>query len=131
MHGKLLANCLGGSGRATVASLAAGGALVAAWDDNAATREAASAAGIPIGEWYPSLGDLALFRNRNFGPRLRASAPAHDYASLHLPNARHAAATTVWLQHRLLLADRDDVLDVARAATRIQQHAERIVTKGV
>jgi UDP-N-acetylmuramoylalanine--D-glutamate ligase len=39
---------LGGSGRATVASLAAGGALVAAWDDNAATREAAAVAGIPI-----------------------------------------------------------------------------------
>jgi len=39
---------LGGSGRATVASLAAGGAMVAAWDDNAVTREAAAAAGIPI-----------------------------------------------------------------------------------
>ena len=94
-------------------------------------ERALAAEGIPMGVSYPSLGDLALFRNRNFGPRLRASAPAPDYASLHLPNARHAAATTVWLQHRLLLADRDDVLDVARAATRIQQHAERIVTKGV
>ena len=39
---------LGGSGRATAAALAAGGARVAAWDDNAATREAASAAGIAI-----------------------------------------------------------------------------------
>jgi hypothetical protein len=29
----------------------------------------------------------------------------------------------VWLQHRLLLAERDDVLDVARAAARIQAHA--------
>ncbi len=39
---------LGGSGRATAAALAAGGARVAAWDDSAATREAAGAAGIPI-----------------------------------------------------------------------------------
>ncbi len=39
---------LGGSGRATAASLAAGGAIVAAWDDSNATREAAAAAGIPI-----------------------------------------------------------------------------------
>ena len=39
---------LGGSGRATVASLAAGGAVVAAWDDNAATRDSAAAAGIPL-----------------------------------------------------------------------------------
>ena len=39
---------LGGSGRVTAEALAAGGALVSAWDDNAATREAAAAAGIPL-----------------------------------------------------------------------------------
>ena len=39
---------LGGSGRATAASLAAGGAEVSAWDDHAATREAAAAAGVAI-----------------------------------------------------------------------------------
>jgi len=39
---------LGGSGRATAASLAAGGASVAAWDDNAASRAAAAEAGIAI-----------------------------------------------------------------------------------
>ncbi len=89
-------------------------------------ERALAAEGIPMGVSYPSLSDLALFRNRNFGPRLRNSAPSPDYSSLHLPNAEHAAASTVWLQHRLLLADREDVLDVARAATRIQQHAERI-----
>lgn len=94
-------------------------------------ERALAAEGIPMGVSYPSLGDLSLFRNRNFGPRLRAGVPTPDYASLHLPNARHAAATTVWLQHRLLLADREDVLDVARAATRIQQHAERIIAIGV
>ena len=76
-----------------------------------------------MGVSYPSLSDLALFREGNFGPRLRASAPTVDYASLHLPVAEHAAASTVWLQHRLLLADREDVLDVARAAARIQAHA--------
>ncbi len=80
-----------------------------------------------MGVSYPSLSDLALFREGNFGPRLRASAPTVDYASLHLPVAEHAAASTVWLQHRLLLADREDVLDVARAAARIQAHAADIV----
>ncbi len=39
---------LGGSGRATAAALAAGGALVSAWDDSAATREAVAAAGIAV-----------------------------------------------------------------------------------
>jgi dTDP-4-amino-4,6-dideoxygalactose transaminase len=89
-------------------------------------ERALAAEGIPMGVSYPSLSDLALFREGNFGPRLRASAPAVDYASLHLPVAEHAAASTVWLQHRLLLADREDVLDVARAAARIQAHAADI-----
>jgi dTDP-4-amino-4,6-dideoxygalactose transaminase len=89
--------------------------------------EAALAAeGIPMAVSYPSLTDLALFRHERFEPRLRASAPALDYAGLHLPHAEHAADSTVWLQHRLLLADREDVLDVARAAARIQTHAAEI-----
>jgi dTDP-4-amino-4,6-dideoxygalactose transaminase len=93
-------------------------------------ERALAAEGIPMGVSYPSLSDLALFRDRNFGPRLRASAPTPDYRSLRLPNAEHAAGTTVWLQHRLLLADRDDVLDVARAAARIRHHADAIVATG-
>jgi dTDP-4-amino-4,6-dideoxygalactose transaminase len=89
-------------------------------------EEALAAEGIPMGVSYPSLSDLDVFRTRNFGPRLRGNSPSFDYSSLRLPNAEHAARTTVWLQHRLLLAPRDDVLDVARAAARIQQHAETI-----
>ena len=90
--------------------------------------EAALAAeGIPMGVSYPSLTELSLFRSRNFAPRLRHMAPKVDYASLHLPRAEHAAATTVWLQHRILLASREDVLDVARAVTRIHAHSKAIV----
>ncbi|MEP7112792.1 MAG: DegT/DnrJ/EryC1/StrS family aminotransferase [Ilumatobacteraceae bacterium] len=90
--------------------------------------EAALAAeGIPMGVSYPSLTDLTMFRTRNFAPRLRQSTPDVDYSSLHLPRAEHAAATTVWLEHRILLADRQDVLDVARAVNRIQAHAAAIV----
>ena len=79
-----------------------------------------------MGVSYPSLGDLSLFRLRNFGPRLREHAPVFDDAALHLPKAERAASSTVWLQHRLLLANREDVLDVARAAERIQIHAGTI-----
>jgi dTDP-4-amino-4,6-dideoxygalactose transaminase len=90
--------------------------------------EAALAAeGIPMSVSYPALNDLSLFRNRNFAPRLRNHAPTIDYSQLHLPRAEHAAATTVWLQHRLLLAPREDVLDVARAAARVQAAAAQIV----
>jgi hypothetical protein len=90
--------------------------------------EAALAAeGIPMGVSYPALNDLAIFRTQHFAPRLREHAPTVDYANLHLPRAEHAAATTVWLQHRLLLAPREDVLDVARAAARVQAAAAQIV----
>jgi len=90
-------------------------------------ESALAAEGIPMGVSYPALSDLAVFRNRNFGPRLRAAAPDIDYSSLHLPRAEAAAASTVWLQHRLLLAGREDVLDVARAVERIQKHAHAIM----
>lgn len=90
--------------------------------------EAALAAeGIPMGVSYPSLTDLTMFRTRNFEPRLRHLAPEVDYPLLHLPRAEHAAATTVWLQHRILLASREDVLDVSRAVSRIRAHAEAIM----
>lgn len=92
-------------------------------------ERALGAEGIPMSVSYPSLSDLDLFRNRNFAPRLRDHAPAIDYSTLHLPRAEHAAASTVWLQHRLLLANREDVLDVARAAARIQASAGEIVTR--
>jgi dTDP-4-amino-4,6-dideoxygalactose transaminase len=90
-------------------------------------EEALDAEGIPLGVSYPSLSDLELFRSGNFAPTLRASAPAIDYANLHLPVAEHAAASTVWMEHRILLADRDRVLRVAEAAARIQANAAAIV----
>jgi dTDP-4-amino-4,6-dideoxygalactose transaminase len=92
-------------------------------------EEALHADGVPLGVSYPSLSDLDLFRNQNFAPTRRRSAPALDYANLHLPVAEHAAASTVWMEHRLLLADRDSVLRVAEAAARIHAHAAAIMQK--
>jgi dTDP-4-amino-4,6-dideoxygalactose transaminase len=82
--------------------------------------------GIPLGVSYPSLNTLDLFRNANFGPRVRRSASTIDYANLHLPVAEHAAKSTVWMEHRVLLGEPEDVLDVARAAARIQRYAAQI-----
>jgi dTDP-4-amino-4,6-dideoxygalactose transaminase len=92
-------------------------------------EEALHADGVPLGVSYPSLTDLDLFRSGNFAPTLRRSAPAIDYASLHLPVAEHAAASTVWMEHRLLLADRDRVLRVAESAARIHEHAAEIMQR--
>jgi dTDP-4-amino-4,6-dideoxygalactose transaminase len=91
-----------------------------------AFESALAAEGIPMSVSYPSLTDLAVFRSHRFGPRLRANAPTIDYPHLHLPNAEAAAARTVWLQHRLLLADREAVLDVARAVDKLRRHASAL-----
>lgn len=90
-------------------------------------EQALGAEGVPMGVSYPSLNELALFRSGNFGPRLRSSAPKLDYAAVHLPVSEHASRSTVWIEHRVLLAEREAVLDVAGAAAKIQQHARRIV----
>ncbi len=93
--------------------------------------EAALAAeGIELGASYPSLAGLELFRERRFGPRLRERvAPAVDYGALDLPCAERAAAGTVWLNHRMLLAEPEEVLDIVRAAARIQAHADGIARR--
>ncbi len=86
--------------------------------------------GIPLGVSYPSLNTLEVFRTANFGPRLRNSAPTTDYAALHLPIAEHAATSTVWMEHRVLLGTHEDVLDVAIAAARIQRNAAQLTKLG-
>jgi dTDP-4-amino-4,6-dideoxygalactose transaminase len=90
---------------------------------------ALAAEGIEFGVSYPSLNKLELFRRANFAPQLRASAPRLDYGTLSLPRAEVAAASTVWLDQRMLLADPDDVLDVARAVARIQAHASTVASR--
>lgn len=92
-------------------------------------ERALTAEGIVVGWSYPSLNALEVFREGRFEPRLRASAPRIDYAALNLPRAQHAAATTVWLDHRMLLAEADDVLDIARAVSRIAAHAPAVAAK--
>jgi dTDP-4-amino-4,6-dideoxygalactose transaminase len=93
----------------------------------AALERALAAEGVPLDVSYPALNTLALFRTNNFAPRF--ARPPRDYSAVSLPNAEHAAASTVWMEHRVLLADVDDVLDVARALERIQRHAGEIARK--
>ncbi len=90
---------------------------------------ALAAEGVAVGVPYPSLNTIELFRAGRFGPRLRASAPRVDYASLSLARAEHAAVSTVWLDHRMLLAEPDDVLDIVRAVSRIGAHADAVARR--
>jgi len=87
---------------------------------------ALDAEGIDLGGSYPSLNTLELFRSAAFAPRLRSSAPALDYAALSMPHAEHAAEHTLWLDHRMLLAEPEDVCDISRALARVQANAAAI-----
>ncbi len=84
---------------------------------------------LDFGDSYPSLNTLELFRQGNFAPRLRTGAPQLDYAELSMPRAEHAAANTIWLSHRMLLAGSEDVLDIARALARVQANAAEVARR--
>ena len=64
---------LGGSGRATAASLVAGGAVVSAWDDNAEAVTAAEAAGIPVANLRES--DWTVFEALILAPGVPLTHP--------------------------------------------------------
>jgi dTDP-4-amino-4,6-dideoxygalactose transaminase len=87
-----------------------------------AFEQALAAEGIPMGVSYPALNELAVFAQPNLAPRHRHL----EMSVSRLPRAEHAAASTVWLQHRLLLGSTEDVLDVARAVERIHTHAAAV-----
>ncbi len=82
--------------------------------------------GILAGESYPSLNTLRVLREGRFAQRLPAGAPRLDYASVRLPHAEHAADHTVWLDHRMLLAEPDGVFDIVRALARIRERSRAV-----
>jgi dTDP-4-amino-4,6-dideoxygalactose transaminase len=91
----------------------------------AAYEAALAAEGVPLGVSYPALNTLGMFRDGDYGPRLRSRPPI----AVALPRAEQAAAATVWMEHRVLLAEPERALDVARAAARIQRHAAAIAAR--
>jgi len=65
---------LGGSGLATARALEAGGASIAAWDDNAASRDAAVRAGVPLVDL--SAADWSRFAALVLAPGVPLTHPA-------------------------------------------------------
>ena len=90
---------------------------------SAVFADALRAEGIVVGNTYPRLSSLALFRECNFAPRLRGAAPDIDYAALDLPGAERVERRSVWLHHPALLAEGIEIDDIAAAIARIQAHA--------
>lgn len=90
---------------------------------------ALQAEGIEFGGSYPCLHKLPLFADARFAPRLRASAPRIPYGELRLPAAERVAGSTLWIPHRLLLADPAEVLDIVTALARIRDHAPEVARR--
>ena len=78
-----------------------------------AFEAALAAEGVPLGVAYPSLTTLALFQRDELPPRIRAPRVAVRLTPC--PRAEHIAASTVWLEHRTLLAGEDQVRSIAAA----------------
>lgn len=91
--------------------------------------KALAAEGIPCFGGYPfPLYRQPLFLERAFGPY--TGCRGVDYASTVCPNCEAICFELGgWLEHRLLLGSRDDVDDIARAATKVYEH--RAALQGV
>ena len=70
-----------------------------------------------------------VFLRRDFYPRGCPLTCSHygcviDYASFETlcPHAERACREAVWLEHRQLLAERDDMEDIVRAIEKIHEH---------
>jgi dTDP-4-amino-4,6-dideoxygalactose transaminase len=91
-------------------------------------EQALAREGILVGKCFPSLNQLELFRERNLGPRLRDS-PEVAVGAAEVPHAERASESTVWLDHSMLLAEPEDILDVVRAISRIRGHARAVAVR--
>ncbi len=89
-----------------------------------AFEAALAAEGVPLGVCYPSLTTLALFRHEELPPRVRAPRVAARLTPC--PRAEHIAESTVWVEHRTLLASEPAVRAITTAVERIQRHAADI-----
>lgn len=86
------------------------------------------AEGIPAFIAYPPIYRTPVFRDRMFAPRWRTDDPLlPDYAQVHCPVAEGIGEQVVWLHHRVLLGNAQDLQELVDAVAKIRAHAERAV----
>ena len=87
-----------------------------------AVLKALQAEGIPCSGGYGfPLYRQPLFQKKAFGPYLPNSKTL-NYARVHCPNSESICQQAIWLEHRLLLGNRSDMDDIARAFEKIHDH---------
>ena len=97
----------------------------------AAVLKALQAEGIPCSAGYGfSLPRQPMFRNKAFGPYLPAARARLDYRKVDCPNSDLICAEQgVWLEQSVLLGDRSDMDDIARAFEKIYENREKLIGK--
>jgi len=88
-----------------------------------AFEEELKAEGVPMSGSYPSLPELAMFKVEGALAPHTIGLPA-GYRPAPCPVARDAAASTIWLHHRVLLAEPETVLRIAELCERIRAQAK-------
>jgi dTDP-4-amino-4,6-dideoxygalactose transaminase len=91
--------------------------------------EALEAEGIPTQASYPPLHDLAVFKSGEYRKRLCPEQRGQEHAFLqaNFSNTLTAAWETVWLVHRVLLAEEDDLAEIVEAIRKIQRQAKALL----
>lgn len=88
--------------------------------------------GIPCSKGYPyPLYKNSLFSTKGNGPRYcPISCPYYgkevDYTEVYCPNTERLCKEAVWVEHPVLLAEREDMEDIARAIVKVRENLKEI-----
>lgn len=87
------------------------------------------AEGVPAFVAYLAIHQTPVFRERSFGPSWRGDLDLlPDYSAVDCPASEMISAEGVWLHHRVLLGDENDLVELVNAIKKIQAHAQRAVS---
>ena len=88
--------------------------------------DALIAEGVPAFVAYKAIHQTPVFRDRAFGPRWSADDPMlPDYRKVSCPVAEDVGDNVVWLHHRVLLGNEQDIEELCEAIRKIQRHGKR------
>jgi len=86
--------------------------------------DALIAEGVPAFVAYLAIHRTPVFSSRAFGPRWSSDDPLlPDYNEVHCPVSEEVGDTVVWLHHRALLGDEQDIVELVEAVNKIRKHS--------
>lgn len=85
------------------------------------------AEGVPAFVAYPAIHRTPVFYNRDFSPRWQVDDPLlPDYRKVRCPISEELGDTVVWLHHRVLLGDEEDIVDLVNILKKIHSHMRHV-----